>query len=128
MFNDMIVAIEDLKTVEFVMILAAGSNGGEPPAPKVHGSRSGLKVLLPIPESMFSMLPLDGSRSSSFVVTPVFFNIGINEQASIAEMVGNPEPQNKSNMDSFARLNEYYRRFRKLTLPVKFTSKSKVNG
>jgi len=132
MFNDMIVAIEDLKTVEFVMIVGGtdGSSGcvaGGLPMPKVYGSRSGLKVVLPIPETLFSMLPLDGSRSSSFVVTPVFFNIGINEQASIAEMVGNVEPQEKSNMDSFARLNEYYRRFRKLTLPIKFTSKRKFD-
>lgn len=78
-----------------------------------------------VPESVFSMLPVDSSRSTSFIVTPVFFNIGINEQASIAERFGNMEPQDKSNLDSFARLNEYYRRFKKLTLPVKFTSKRK---
>ncbi|CAG7715934.1 unnamed protein product [Allacma fusca] len=134
MFSDMIVAIEDLKTVEFVMVLYDGKIHGQQggnsedssmncPMPKVHGSRSTLKVLLPVPESIFSMLPADSSRSTSFVITPVFFNIGINEQATLAERFGNLEPQDKSNLDNFARLNEYFRRYKKLTLPVKFTSK-----
>lgn len=131
MFNDMIVAIEDLRTVEFVLVLNGADNDqgqdqrrrASTPLPKVHGSRSGLKVLLPVPESVYSMLPVDSNRSTSFVVTPVFFNIGINEQATIAERIGNMEPQDRSNLDNFARLNEYYRRFKKLTLPVKFTSK-----
>lgn len=124
MLNDMVVAIEDLKTVEFVLVLSAGREDGQHPTPKVHGSRNGLKVLLPVQEAVFSMLPVDSSRSTSFLVTPVLFNIGINEQATVAERLANMEPQEKGNLDNFARLNEYYRRFKKLTLPVKFTSKS----
>ncbi|XP_035705264.1 inositol polyphosphate-4-phosphatase type I A isoform X2 [Folsomia candida] len=123
MLNDMVVAIEDLKTVEFVLVLSAGREDGQHPTPKVHGSRNGLKVLLPVQEAVFSMLPVDSSRSTSFLVTPVLFNIGINEQATVAERLANMEPQEKGNLDNFARLNEYYRRFKKLTLPVKFTSK-----
>ena len=131
MLSDMIIAIEDLRTVEFVMVLHDSKTRGTQdassscPIPKVHGSRTTLKVLLPVPESVFSMLPAESNRSASFVVTPVLFNIGINEHATIAERFGNIEPQDKSNLDNFARLNEYYRRFKKLTLPVKFTSKSK---
>lgn len=127
MFNDMVVAVEDLKTVEFVLIPSSGSESNGP-TPKVHGSRSGLKVLLPVPESVFAMLPVDSSRSTSFLVTPVLFNVGINEQASLAERIGNMEPQEKGNLDNFARLNEYFRRFKKLTLPVKFTSKSEFKN
>jgi len=141
MFSDMIVAIEDLRTVEFVMILHSGSRASEGtnvdedpelsvgpdfPIPRVMGSRSSLKVLLPVPESVFSLLPMyngSSSRSTSFVVTPVFFNIGINEHASYAERFKSMEPQDRSNMDSFMRLSEYHRHFRKLNLPVKYTSK-----
>lgn len=125
MFNDMIVAVEDLRTVEFVMVMSSGDDGG-PPLPKVQGSRSNLKVILPVPEAIFSMLALDKNWSSSFVVTPVFFNIGINEQATIVERLSSlSEPQGRSNLDNFARLNEYYRRFCKHMLPAKYTSKCK---
>lgn len=55
-------------------------------------------------------------------MTPVFFNIGINEMASLAESLGTTKPQEKSNMDNFDRLNEYYLRFKKLNLPTEPTS------
>lgn len=125
MFNDMIVAVEDLRTVEFVMLMGGGDEGC-PPLPKVHGSRSALKVILPVPEAVFSMLALDKNWSTSFVVTPVLFNIGINEEATIAERLGSMmEPQERSNLDNFARLNEYYRRFCKQMFPAKYASKRK---
>jgi hypothetical protein len=62
------------------------------------------------------MLPLSHS-SSSFTVTPVFFNVGINEMATLAESLGNTRPQDKSNLDNYERVIEYYYRFRKLHLP-----------
>jgi inositol polyphosphate-4-phosphatase len=63
------------------------------------------------------MLPLSQS-SLSFIVTPVFFNVGINEMATLAESLGNTRPQDKSNLDNYERVNEYYHRFRKLHLPA----------
>lgn len=90
------------------------------PSPKAVGSRSALTVMLPVPDAIYSLLPLVPSsrQTLSFNVTPVFFNIGINEMASLAESLGTTKPQEKSNIDNFDRLNEYYLRFKKLNLPT----------
>lgn len=81
-------------------------------------------MILPVPDAIYSLLPLVPSSRQmlSFNVTPVFFNVGINEMASLAESLGTTKPQEKSNMDNFDRLNEYYLRFKKLNLPTEPTS------
>lgn len=80
--------------------------------------------MLPVPDAIYSLLPLVPSsrQTISFNVTPVFFNVGINEMASLAESLGTTKPQEKSNVDNFDRLNEYYLRFKKLNLPMETTS------
>jgi inositol polyphosphate-4-phosphatase len=73
--------------------------------------------MLPVPDSVYAMLPMDKMNSSAtFSVTPVFFNIGINENATIAGRLGQNGPQEKNNADNFKVVAEYYRRFRKLGL------------
>ena len=44
-------------------------------------------------------------------VTPVLFNIGINEQATLAEKFGSTAVQEKLNVDSYAALLDYYSRY-----------------
>lgn len=99
-------------------------NSMQLPIPRVVGSRTALTVLLPVPDAIYSLLPIVPSsrQSLSFNVTPVFFNIGINEMASLAESLGTTKPQEKSNSDNFDRLNEYYLRFKKLSLPTEPSS------
>ncbi|XP_046998595.1 inositol polyphosphate-4-phosphatase type I A isoform X1 [Schistocerca americana] len=130
MWGDMTVAVEDLVTVKFTLTRSpnncrSGSQqqeAGQPqlPAPRVTGSRTALTVLLPVPDAVYSMLPLShpGADTVSFNITPVYFNIGINEMATLAESLGSTRPQEKSNVDNFDRLNEYYHRFRKLNIPA----------
>jgi len=150
MFNDMIVVVEDLRNVEFNLILvdksrsskfklkkAAGKdqpnlqqNSNSPssvpmleyhsfPLPRITGSRSNLKVLLPVPDYVYTLLPLDQMKTMTFSLTPVFFNIGINEKATIAHKMGNNGPQEKNNIDNFKTLAEYYRRFKRINLSTK---------
>jgi inositol polyphosphate-4-phosphatase len=38
-----------------------------------------------------------------FTITPVLFNVGINEKASIAEKLGQTGPQEKNNSDNFRK-------------------------
>ncbi|XP_012140220.1 inositol polyphosphate-4-phosphatase type I A isoform X2 [Megachile rotundata] len=132
MWGDMTVAIEDLHTVTFALTRCGieqrlEGNCGVPfqqPMPRVVGSRVGLTVMLPVPDAIYSLLPLVPSsrQTISFNVTPVFFNVGINEMASLAESLGTTKPQEKSNMDNYERLNEYYLRFKKLNLPSETAS------
>lgn len=97
-----------------------GNIASQIPLPRVVGSRAALTVMLPVPDAIYSLLPLvPASRQTlSFNITPVFFNIGINERATLAESLGTIGPQEKSNVDNFDRLNEYYLRFKKLNLPT----------
>lgn len=86
------------------------------PLPRVIGSRQSLTVLLPVPELVHSMLPT--KETTTFNVTPVFFNIGINEKATISETLGYSKEQHRSNWDNFDRLKQYNLRFKKIPLNV----------
>ncbi|CAB3379897.1 Hypothetical predicted protein [Cloeon dipterum] len=123
MWGDMVVAVEDLCTVTFTLVHAsterpAGSAQETRPniVPRVTGSRAALNVIVPVPEVVMSLLPPPPAGANrSFNVTPVFFNIGINEKATLAEGLGKTKPQEKSNIDNFERLNDYYNRYKKIS-------------
>jgi len=83
--------------------------------PRIVGSKNSLCVVLPVPDLIQSLLP-SKNIIAPFRVTPVFFNIGINEMATLAENLGNTKPQESSNIDNFERLNEFCSRYRKLNL------------
>ena len=81
-FNDMIVAIEDLRAVEFTLVKfgprpAQGpSHVHTPPVmPLVSGSRSNLKVMIPLPQWATQPLPLQYIKVWSFVNTNHYFEI-----------------------------------------------------
>jgi len=136
--NDMIVAIEDLRAVEFTLILVENKKNmnsnfkssapekavgkDKPlvasissfPLPRVTGSRTNLKVMLPVPDWVYTILPLQDIKTMTFTITPVFFNIGINEQATIADKLGNNGPQERNNSDNFKILTDYVRRYKKM--------------
>lgn len=69
------------------------------PIPRVIGSRQSMKVLLPVPESVHSILPT--KEATSFKVTPVFFNIGINEKATLSETLGYTREQHRFVKEKF---------------------------
>ena len=74
------------------------------------------QVLLPVPDYVYTMLPLDQMKTMTFSITPVLFNVGINEKATLAHKMGLNGPQEKNNIDNFKALAEYYRRYKKLHL------------
>ena len=47
--------------------------------------RTGYTVHIPVPGAMFKLLPKEIQRGHSIKIVPVFFTIGINEQATLAE-------------------------------------------
>ncbi|KAL1517073.1 hypothetical protein ABEB36_000885 [Hypothenemus hampei] len=112
MWGDMSVAIEDLRTVLFILTRSPSPSVEPVPTPKVSGTRNSLTVSLPVPDNLYSLLP--SRQTFSFHVTPVFFNVGINEMASVAESIGATKPQERANIDNFDRLYAYYLRYRKI--------------
>ena len=51
-----------------------------------------------------------------FTITPVLFNVGVNEMATIAEKLGNTGPQNKNNSDNFRKEAIFH--LLSITLPI----------
>lgn len=115
------VAVEDLAAVNFTLTRHNGNKSL--PLPKVTGSRQSLVVYLPVPDAIYAMLPPSNGQSPmnrdqiTFKVTPVFFNIGINEMATLAESLGYCKEQHRSNFDNFDRLKRYHIMYKKVLLP-----------
>ncbi|XP_068617710.1 inositol polyphosphate-4-phosphatase type I A [Battus philenor] len=109
MWGDMVVAIEDLQTVLFTLTKVGHSNSA---IPQVNGTRSNLSVNIPISDSLYSKFTC--KEHLSFTITAVFFNIGINEKATLAEALGETTPQYQSNCDNLDRLNKYYHKYNKV--------------
>ncbi|XP_058064443.1 inositol polyphosphate-4-phosphatase type I A [Anopheles bellator] len=113
MWGDMSVAVEDLATVSFTLVRSNLHRDTKAvPVPRVTGSRQTLRVLLPVPESVFCHLPT--KEAVTFRVTPVFFNVGINEKATVAETLGYTREQHRSNWDNYDRLKRYHGRYRRV--------------
>ena len=85
------------------------------------------QVLLPVPDYVYTMLPLDQMKTMTFSITPVLFNVGINEKATLAHKMGLNAPQEKNNIDNFKALAEYYRRYKKLHLNTATNKNGKSN-
>uniref|UniRef100_A0A2M3Z0D9 phosphatidylinositol-3,4-bisphosphate 4-phosphatase n=1 Tax=Anopheles braziliensis TaxID=58242 RepID=A0A2M3Z0D9_9DIPT len=113
MWGDMSVAVEDLATVTFALVRSNLHRDTKAiPVPRVTGSRQALRVLLPVPESVYCHLPT--KEVVTFRVTPVFFNIGINEKATVAETLGYTRDQHRSNWDNYDRLKRYHGQYRRV--------------
>lgn len=102
------VAIEDISAVNFSLVY--NKNEAEP-LPKVTGSRQAFFVTIPVPEYVYALLP---PNFESFKVTAVFFNIGINEKATLAETLGYSKEQTRSNADNFEKLKIYFMQYKKI--------------
>ncbi|XP_077559215.1 inositol polyphosphate-4-phosphatase type I A-like isoform X2 [Haemaphysalis longicornis] len=112
MLEDMVVAVDDLRRVAFWLEPATNVCS---PKPRVEGSRVFLSVLLPTPETVMARVPHRGRFQ--FSVVPVFFNVGINEQATLAEKIGDQSFQERINIDGAASLKEYHKQFQKFPMP-----------
>lgn len=121
MWGDMYVAIQDLSEVNFNLVRSNIQRDSKAlPIPRVTGSRQCMTVLLPVPESVFCHLPT--KENVSFKITPVFFNIGINEKATLAETLGYTKEQHRSNWDNYDRLKQYHFKYKRI--PFNFVNPS----
>ncbi|XP_071975789.1 inositol polyphosphate 4-phosphatase type II isoform X5 [Engystomops pustulosus] len=105
MLEDMAVGISDLRHVAFKITEAESDDF----LPVVTGRREHYEVEVKLPTKMFELLPQEIKDGKLLSVYPVLFNIGINEQQTIAERFGDTSLQESINQENVEHLEEYYR-------------------
>ncbi|KAM9328932.1 inositol polyphosphate 4-phosphatase type II [Gastrophryne carolinensis] len=105
MLEDMVVSISDLRHVVFKVTEGKLDDF----LPVVTGRREHYEVEIRLPTKMFELLPQEIKDGKWLSVYPVLFNVGINEQQTIAERFGDTSLQESINQENVEQLEEYYR-------------------
>lgn len=80
--------------------------------PLVEGTRAELVVSLPLAENLFQRLPASLADGALFRVIPVFWNIGVNYEASFVQTMGDPSLERQINLDAVSDVVGYVDLFR----------------
>ncbi|XP_034969634.1 inositol polyphosphate 4-phosphatase type II isoform X3 [Zootoca vivipara] len=107
MLEDMAVGISDLQKVMFKITEAKSDDL----LPIITGRRGHYVIEIRLPGKMFELLPQEIKEGKLLHVYPVLFNIGINEQQTLAERFGDTSLQETVNQENLELLKEYYRLF-----------------
>ncbi|XP_044041197.1 type II inositol 3,4-bisphosphate 4-phosphatase isoform X3 [Siniperca chuatsi] len=108
MLEDMEVGISDLQRVVF-QITEAKTDDLSDLQPLVCGRRDNFTVEVPLPRLVFQTLPEEIKEGKPLRVFPLLFNVGINEQQTIAERFGDISLQERINQKNFEMLEAYYK-------------------
>ncbi|XP_037615004.1 type II inositol 3,4-bisphosphate 4-phosphatase-like isoform X1 [Sebastes umbrosus] len=106
MLGDMEVGVADLSAVAFT-VTEAKTEEPDDLLPTLSGAWGSLVVEVPLPSETFGSLPQEVKDGGLIRVHPVLFNIGINQQQSLAERFGDSSLQERVNQQSCERLKAY---------------------
>ncbi|KAM6949242.1 type II inositol 3,4-bisphosphate 4-phosphatase-like [Aplochiton taeniatus] len=106
MLEDMEVGVSDLSRVTFT-ITKATTDQPTHLLPSLTGQPGCFVVEVPLPADTFGLLPGELRAGCLIRLHPVLFNIGINQQQSLAERFGNSSLQERINQQSCAVLKTY---------------------
>ncbi|XP_021250173.1 type II inositol 3,4-bisphosphate 4-phosphatase isoform X4 [Numida meleagris] len=107
MLEDMAVGISDLQKVMFKVIEAKSEDF----LPIITGRREHYVIEVQLPAKMFELLPQEIKEGKLLRMYPVLFNVGINEQQTLAERFGDTSLQENINQENLELLKEYYNLF-----------------
>ncbi|XP_048797017.1 inositol polyphosphate 4-phosphatase type II isoform X1 [Lagopus muta] len=107
MLEDMAVGISDLQKVMFKVIEAKSEDF----LPIITGRREHYVIEVQLPAKMFELLPQEIKEGKLLRMYPVLFNVGINEQQTLAERFGDTTLQENINQENLELLKEYYNLF-----------------
>ncbi|XP_053109974.1 inositol polyphosphate 4-phosphatase type II isoform X7 [Hemicordylus capensis] len=107
MLEDMAVGISDLQKVVFKITEAKSDDL----LPAITGRRGHYVIEVKLPEKMFVLLPQEIKEGKLLHIYPVLFNVGINEQQTLAERFGDTSLQESVNQENLELLKEYYKLF-----------------
>ncbi|XP_052279898.1 inositol polyphosphate-4-phosphatase type I A-like isoform X2 [Dreissena polymorpha] len=122
MLEDMLVAVDDLSTVSFQLVLEStqrksvqlSTNNFTRASLYPDLNRHHVCVTIPLPQASFEKLPDKLQKGDRVSVVPIFFNIGINELATLAEKFGSTSLQDKLNEESLGRMFRYVKEYENL--------------
>ncbi|CAA83465.2 PH domain-containing protein [Caenorhabditis elegans] len=78
--------------------------------PMIQGTRSSLKVAIPLPHDYFDELPDHIKWTSEFTVTTSYFNLGVNHEATFGQSFGGVSFESIVNQDAADKLNVFANR------------------
>lgn len=122
MIEDFCVAVDDLKFVRFQFVKTDDPSVSPTVFQDGHFKsgafgdfhRHCVCVSIPLQDEMFNKLPNELQRGGKVNVTPVLFNIGINEQASLADKIGDTSLQEKINTENVTKVISYLEKYEKI--------------
>ncbi|XP_033110683.1 inositol polyphosphate-4-phosphatase type I A-like [Anneissia japonica] len=109
MLEDMTVGISDLNKVTYRV--REMSNPDADPTPIVTGDRSKVMIEIPLSPIMCSKLPDEGVKDFQFKLVPILFSVGLNEEQTLAELIGDTSLQETTNRDNMQKLQKFYDQF-----------------
>ncbi|RVE60836.1 hypothetical protein OJAV_G00184340 [Oryzias javanicus] len=106
MLEDMEVGVADLRGVVF-KVTEAKTEQPKDLLPMLRGTWGSFVVEVPLPPETFRSLPEELKAGCLIRVESILFNIGINQQQSLAERFGDSSLQENLNLQSCKRLRTY---------------------